>query len=76
MVSDVTTYKPPTHTRRALRLLFSEATSLLALALPLIAGSASSTLFGLIHSYFLGPLGAVPLVAVSLTGSVSIRQRS
>lgn len=72
MISEVTTFKPPTQTRRAFRSTFSEAASLIALAVPLIAGSASFTLFGLINSYFLGPLGAVPLAAVSLTGSISI----
>lgn len=50
----------------------SEARSLVGLAVPLIAGSASFTLFGLINSIFLGPLGEVPLAAVSLTMSVSI----
>lgn len=35
--------------------------------MPLIAGSASFTLFSLIKSIFLGPLGEVPLAAVSLT---------
>ena len=43
----------------------SEARSLVGLAVPLIAGSASFTLFGLINSIFLGPLGEVPLAAVS-----------
>jgi len=38
----------------------------------LIAGSASFTLLGLVNSYFLGPLGAVPLAAASMTTSMSI----
>ncbi len=72
MSQKVTTFKPPTYTRRTLRHVFFEVGSLLSLAVPLIAGSASFTLFGLINAYFLGPLGVVPLAAVSLTGSVSI----
>ncbi len=59
-------------TQRISRPFRSEARSLVSLAVPLIAGSASFTLFGLINSIFLGPLGEVPLAAVSLTMSVSI----
>lgn len=59
-------------TQDFLRPFRSEARSLVGLAVPLIAGSASFTLFGLINSLFLGPLGEVPLAAVSLTMSVSI----
>jgi MATE family multidrug resistance protein len=49
-----------------------EARSLVALAIPLIAGWTSSFLIGLTNTYFLGPLGEVPLAAVSLTTSISI----
>jgi multidrug resistance protein, MATE family len=50
----------------------SEVASLTSLATPLIVGSASFTLYGLINSYFLGPLGEVPLAAASLTTSLSL----
>ncbi len=72
MTNQVTTYKPPTQKHKVLRPFRSEAGSLVGLAVPLIAGSASFMLFGLINSFFLGPLGEVPLAAVSLTTSISI----
>jgi MATE family multidrug resistance protein len=45
---------------------------LVSLAIPLIAGWTSSFIIGLTNTYFLGPLGEVPLAAVSLTTSISI----
>ncbi len=54
-------------TQSVLRPFRSEAGPLIGLAVPLIAGSASFTLFGPINSIFLGPLGEVRLAAVSLT---------
>lgn len=70
MTTGTLTDTPRTH--GIFRPFRSEARSLVSLAVPLIAGSASFTLFGLINSIFLGPLGEVPLAAVSLTMSVSI----
>jgi multidrug resistance protein, MATE family len=52
--------------------IFGEIPSLVRLAIPLIAGSASYTFYGLINTAFLGPLGEIPLAVVSLTVSVSI----
>ena len=46
--------------------------SLISLAIPLIAGSASYTFYGLINTFFLGGLGEVPLAVASLTVSISI----
>jgi len=63
---------PMPRTQSVFRPFRLEARSLVSLAVPLIAGSASFTLFGLINSIFLGPLGEVPLAAVSLTMSISI----
>jgi multidrug resistance protein, MATE family len=59
-------------TQTSFKSLQREVRPLTNLAIPLIAGSLSFTLFGLINSYFLGPLGEVPLAAASLTMSVSI----
>jgi MATE family multidrug resistance protein len=47
-----------------------EVRHLLALATPLVAGLAVSALMGVVDTAMLGPLGAVPLAAVSLTVSV------
>lgn len=49
-----------------------EARSLVSLAVPLVAGWTSSFIIGLTNTFFLGPLGEVPLAAVSLTTSISI----
>ncbi len=61
-----------TSTKTSFKSLQHEVKPLINLAIPLVAGSLSFTLFGLINSYFLGPLGEVPLAAASLTMSVSI----
>jgi multidrug resistance protein, MATE family len=50
----------------------TEIPSLVRLAIPLIAGSASYTFYGLINTAFLGPLGEIPLAVASLTLSFSI----
>ncbi|MGL4610545.1 MAG: MATE family efflux transporter, partial [Trueperaceae bacterium] len=68
--SEVTESK--TTTKTFLSPLRAEVRPLINLAIPLIAGSASFTLYGLINSFFLGPLGEVPLAAASLTMSISI----
>ncbi|MEY4530527.1 MAG: hypothetical protein RLZZ156_1248 [Deinococcota bacterium] len=52
--------------------VFSEMPSLISLAIPLVAGSASYTFYGLINTFFLGGLGEVPLAVASLTVSISI----
>ncbi len=52
--------------------LFSEMPSLIQLAVPLVAGSASYTFYGLINTFFLGGLGEIPLAVASLTVSISI----
>jgi MATE family multidrug resistance protein len=59
-------------TKTSFQPLRREAKPLINLAIPLVAGSLSFTLFGVINSYFLGLLGEVPLAAASLTMSVSI----
>lgn len=61
-----------TKTQTFLKPLQREVKPLINLAVPLVAGSLSFTLFGVINSYFLGELGEVPLAAASLTMSVSI----
>jgi multidrug resistance protein, MATE family len=61
-----------TRTQTSFKSLQHEVRPLINLAIPLVAGSLSFTLFGLINSYFLGPLGEVPLAAASLTMSISI----
>jgi multidrug resistance protein, MATE family len=50
----------------------AEARPLIALAIPMIAGSLSYTLIMLTNSFVLGPLGETPLAAASLTMSISI----
>jgi MATE family multidrug resistance protein len=47
-----------------------EIRHLLALATPLVAGLVVSALMGVVDTAMLGPLGALPLAAVSLTMSV------
>lgn len=71
MTTQTITYKPPTKTTK-LRRALTEVRPLLSLAVPLTIGSASFMLVGLLCSYILGPLGDVPLAAVSLTSSVSV----
>lgn len=48
----------------------AEIASLLKLAVPLVAGLVASSLLMITDTWMLGPLGAVPLAAASLTGSV------
>ncbi len=48
----------------------AEMRPLISLAVPLIAGLASNSFLGLTNTYFLGPLGEVPLAAASLTNSM------
>lgn len=48
----------------------AEVRHLLALATPLVAGLVVSALMGVVDTAMLGPLGALPLAAVSLTMSV------
>lgn len=50
----------------------AECGSLIRLALPLIAGLAASTMISVVDTAMLGPLGPVPLAAVSLTTSFLI----
>ena len=50
----------------------SEVRPLVSLAVPIIAGMLSSVIVGMTDTYFLGPLGEVPLAAVSLSTSVAI----
>jgi multidrug resistance protein, MATE family len=64
--------KTETSTKTSLKSLQREVKPLINLAVPLVAGSLSFTLFGVINSYFLGLIGEVPLAAASLTMSVSI----
>ena len=66
------TNETPTRARNVLNLFRAEVGSLISLAVPLIAGMLSSVFVGLTDTYFLGPLGEVPLAAVSLTTSVAI----
>ena len=61
-----------TTTQTSFNSLRREVKPLVNLAVPLVAGSLSFTLFGVINSYFLGLIGEVPLAAASLTMSVSI----
>lgn len=61
-----------TTTKTSFKSLQREVKPLIDLAIPLVAGSLSFTLFGVINSYFLGTIGEVPLAAASLTMSVSI----
>lgn len=48
----------------------AEISSLVRLAVPLVAGLTASSLLMITDTWMLGPLGAVPLAAASLTGSV------
>lgn len=48
----------------------AEVGSLVSLAVPLVAGLASSSLLMITDTWMIGPLGAIPLAAASLTGSV------
>ena len=48
----------------------AEVASLVSLAVPLVAGLTASSLLMITDTWMLGPLGAVPLAAASLTGSV------
>jgi multidrug resistance protein, MATE family len=61
-----------TTTQTSFKSLQREVKPLINLAIPLVAGSLSFTLFGVINSYFLGSFGEVTLAAASLTMSVSI----
>lgn len=62
----------PTRVRKALSLFRAEVGPLISLAVPIIAGMLSSVIVGMTDTYFLGPLGEVPLAAVSLATSVAI----
>jgi MATE family multidrug resistance protein len=62
----------PAQARKAADLFRAEAGSLLGLAVPLTAGMLTGVIVGVTNTYFLGPLGAVPLAAVSLTTSIAI----
>jgi multidrug resistance protein, MATE family len=48
----------------------AEVAGLVNLAVPLVAGLTASSLLMITDTWMLGPLGAVPLAAASLTGSV------
>lgn len=50
----------------------AEIPGLVALAIPLIAGLVGATALGAVDAVMLGPLGALPLAAVSLTTSVLV----
>jgi MATE family multidrug resistance protein len=69
MTTNLETTQTATPLSTALR---TETRGLIALSVPLIAGSASYTFLGLTNTAFLGPLGEIPLAAASLTTSVSI----
>ena len=47
----------------------AEIASLVSLAVPLVAGLTASSLLMITDTWMLGPLGAIPLAAASLTGS-------
>lgn len=72
IISTVRTNEIHSRARNALSLFRAEVGSLISLAIPLIAGMLSSVIVGLTDTYFLGPLGEVPLAAVSLATSVAI----
>ena len=55
-----------------LRRALAEIGPLAALAAPLVAGLVASTGVTLVDTAMLGPLGATPLAAVSLTTSVAV----
>jgi multidrug resistance protein, MATE family len=67
MTTETTTLSAPRATH-----FLTEIPSLVRLAVPLIAGSASYTLYGIISTTFLGQLGEIPLAVASLTLSFSI----
>jgi MATE family multidrug resistance protein len=71
-VSATTTRVTLLQVQHALRRFRAEVGSLLGLAVPLIAGMLSSVIVGMTDTYFLGPLGEVPLAAVSLSTSAAI----
>lgn len=48
----------------------AEIAGLVRLAVPLVAGLTTSSLLMITDTWMLGPLGAIPLAAASLTGSV------
>lgn len=54
------------------QMVSNEFLPLIALAVPLVAGLASSTLIGLTDTYFIGFLGSTELAAASLTGSFNL----
>lgn len=56
--------------RAPIRRMLTEAPPVLRLSVPIVAGLVASTLPGLVETFMLGPLGAVPLAAASLTASV------
>lgn len=58
--------------RRPLRAAWRELLPLSRLAAPLVAGLVVSTGMTVVDTLMLGPLGALPLAAVSLTGSVAL----
>ncbi len=70
--SAVKTYESSTRAQNVISIFRVEARSLVSLAVPLIAGMLSSVFVALTDTYFLRPLGEVPLAAVSLTTSVAI----
>jgi MATE family multidrug resistance protein len=49
-----------------------EVPSILALAIPIVAGLGASTLLGVTDSVMLAPLGPLPLAAVGITNAVAI----
>ncbi len=49
-----------------------EIPSILALAIPIVAGLGASTLLGVTDSVMLAPLGPLPLAAVGITNAVAI----
>ena len=49
-----------------------EVPSILALAVPIVAGLGASTLLGVTDSVMLAPLGPLPLAAVGITNAVAI----
>jgi MATE family multidrug resistance protein len=55
-----------------LQAAWREVGSLARLAAPLVAGLVASTGMGLVDTAMLGPLGVIPLAAVSLTSSIIV----
>src|SRR5687768_4948576 len=66
------THETQSTPQNILSIFRAEASPLISLAIPMIAGMVSSVLVGVTDTYFLGPLGEAPLAAVSLTTSISI----